>query len=562
MQKSVITFVSLKTTLSNMKHFKAIGLYSAIVLCIFLCSCNSADKNALPIPKDAAFVMHINTKSLTSKLSWEDIKKSNWYNMADRPEAGVVKDLLQNPDTAGIDTKEDLAFFMKKLSKNQAFMAFTGRLKNAAAFEAFNKKAAGGDATVAKDGDISSIKLQERALVSWSGDKFIYVMDAATPSMGDFNMPQTDSLSLDDTANNYRMLPPPAGDLKGYARNLFNLKGDSLLVTDDRYTSLLKTDGDVHVWTNAESAMGQDMPGGGMLGMLKLDKYFKGAVGATTLSFDNGKISIRSKGYYNKDMASVLKKYEGDNLNSSFVERLPSDNVVAVMAMNYKPEGLKEFLKLGGLDGLVNGFFGEAGLSLDDFIKANKGDLVLALTDFQMKEYTVNLGGGSEPFKGTKPDVNILFVTSIGDKASFDKLVEAGKKIGGEMKADSMVSYAMNKDVFVIGNNKQAVDQYVAGGKKNFPFLSKINSHPIGVYVDLQKVIAAYNTQPSADSSKAAITAASLAMWQDVVATGGEFKDGGMVQDLEINLVDKNTNSLKQLSAYADKLAVLNKRGF
>lgn len=545
-----------------MKHFKAIGLYSAIAFCIFLCSCSSADKNALPIPKDAAFVMHINTKSLTSKLSWEEIKKSNWYNMAnDRPEAGIMKDIMQNPDTAGIDTKEDLAVFMKKLSKNQAFAAFTGRLKNVAAFEAFNKKAAGGTATVQKDGEISSLKIEERALVSWMGDKFIYVMDAATPSMSDFNMPQADSLTMDDTANNYRMLPPPPGDLKGYARNMLNLKGDSLLVTDDRYTSLLKTDGDLHIWTNAEYAMGQDLPIG-MLSMLKLDKYLKGAVGATTVSFDNGKISVHSKGYYNSEMASLLKKYEGDNLNTGFVERLPSDNVVAVMAMNYKPEGLKEFLKLGGLDGLVNGFFGEAGLTLDDFIKANKGDLVFALTDFQMKEYTVDMGEGAEPFKGTKPDVNILFVTSIGDKASFDKLIEVGKKLGGEMKADSIVSYAMNKDVFVIGNNKPAVDQYIAGGKKNFPFVSKINGHPIGVYVDLQKVIAAYNTQPSADSSKAAITAASLAMWQDVVATGGEFKDGGMVQDFEINLVDKNTNSLKQLSAYADKLSVLNKRGF
>lgn len=544
-----------------MKQFKAIGLFSAVALCIFLCSCGSADKNALPVPKDAAFVLHINTKSLSSKLSWEEIKNSNWYNMGNRPETGVMKDLLQNPDTAGVDTNEPLAFFMKKAGTSQSFMAFTGRLKNAAAFEAFNKKAAGGNAAVAKDGDISSINIEERSLVSWKGDKFIYVIDAATPSMADFNMPQADSSGNIDTASDYRMLPNPPADLKGYARNLFNLKGDSLLVTDDRYSDLIKSDGDVHLWTNAESAMGQDMPGG-MLAMLKLDRYFKGAVGATTINFENGKISVKSKGYYNSEMASLLKKYEADKLNSSFVERLPTDNVVAVMAMNYKPEGLKEFLKLGGLDGIINGFFGEVGLTLDDFIKANKGDLVLALTDFQMKEYTVNLGEGSEPFKGTKPDVNILFVSSIGDKASFDKLVEAGKKVGGQMKTDTMVSYAMNKDVFVIGNNKMAVDQYVAGGKKNFPFLSKINDHPIGMYIDLQKVIAAYGTTPSTDSSKAAITAASLAMWQDVVGTGGEFKDGGMVQNLEINLVDKNTNSLKQLNQYADKMAVLNKRGF
>lgn len=550
-----------KTTLRYMKQFKAIGLFSAIALSIFLSGCSSVDKNALPIPKDAAFVMHINTKSLTSKLSWEEIRQSNWYNMADRPETGPMKDVLQNPDTAGIDTKEDLAFFMRRMGKNQAFMAFTGRLKDAAAFEAFNKRAAGGNAAVVKEGEVSSISLQDRALVSWSGNKFIYVMDAATPSMADFNMPQTDSLSTEDTTSSYRMLPPPAGDLKGYARNLFNLKGDSLLVSDDRYKAMLKSDGDMHIWTNAESSMGQDiMPG--MLGMLKLDKYFKGAVGATTVSFDNGKISVRSKGFYNSEMAALLKKYEGDKLNEGFVERLPSDNVIAVMAMNYKPEGLKEFLKLGGLDGLVNGFLSEAGITLDDFIKANKGDLVLAVSDFRIKEYTINLGEGTEPFKSTKPDMDVIFVSSIGEKAAFDKLVEVGKKFGGQMRTDTSIFYNMNKDVFAIGSNKQSVDQYVAGGKKNFPFLSKINGHPIGLYVDLQKFITAYNTIPSTDSTKAAVAAASLAMWQDVVATGGEFKDGGMVQNMEINLVDKNTNSLKQMSQYADKLAVLNKKGF
>jgi hypothetical protein len=544
-----------------MKHFKASGLYGAIALCIFLCSCSSADKNALPVPKDAAIVMHINTKSLSSKLSWEDIKKTNWYNMSDRPEAGVFKDVLQNPDTAGIDTKEPLAFFMRRASKSQSYMAFTGRLKDAAAFEAFNKKASEGKGTVSKDGDISNMDLGERALVSWTADKFIYIIDAATPTMADFNMPQSDSLSLGDTADSYRMLPPPPADLKGYAKNLFNLKGDSLLVTDDRYNDLVKSDGDVHLWTNAENSMGQDMPAG-MLSMLKLDKYFKGAVSATTLNFENGKISVRSKGFYNKEMTDLMKKYEGSNLNTNFVERLPSDNVVAVMAMNYKPEGLKEFLKLGGLDGLVNGFLGEVGITLDDFIKANKGDVVLALTDFQMKEYTVDLGAGTEPFKGTTPDVNIIFVSSIGEKAAFDKLIEVGKKVGSQMKTDTSVFYAMNQELFAIGNNKQSVDQYIAGGKKNFPFVSKINNHPIGLYIDLQKVISAYNTTPSTDSAKAAIASASLAMWQDVVATGGEFKDGGMVQDLEITLVDKNTNSLKQLSAYADKLSVLNKKGF
>jgi hypothetical protein len=44
-------------------------------------------------------------------------------------------------------------------------------------------------------------------------------------------------------------------------------------------------------------------------------------------------------------------------------------------------------------------------------------------------------------------------------------------------------------------------------------------------------------------------------MWQDVTVTGGDFKDKSSEGQFEINLVDKNTNSLKQLNQYIDKVS-------
>ena len=48
---------------------------------------------------------------------------------------------------------------------------------------------------------------------------------------------------------------------------------------------------------------------------------------------------------------------------------------------------------------------------------------------------------------------------------------------------------------------------------------------------------------------------ASLAMWQDIIITGGQYKDGALSGEAEINLVNKNVNSLKQLSAYFDQMS-------
>ena len=117
----------------------------------------------------------------------------------------------------------------------------------------------------------------------------------------------------------------------------------------------------------------------------------------------------------------------------------------------------------------------------------------------------------------------------------------------------------MNNDLFVMGTSQQLVDDYLKGGNKSFAFTSKIKGHPFGMYVDLQKIMA--RTMRVKDSTDRTSYDASLAMWEDVVITGGEFTDGGVEQHLEINLVDKNTNSLKQLNQYADKMHTP-KKGF
>ncbi|MEI9958148.1 MAG: hypothetical protein WDM90_17995 [Ferruginibacter sp.] len=38
---------------------------------------------------------------------------------------------------------------------------------------------------------------------------------------------------------------------------------------------------------------------------------------------------------------------------------------------------------------------------------------------------------------------------------------------------------------------------------------------------------------------------------------GGNYEDGGLTQHIEINLMDKNTNSLKQLNQYLGLMAQL-----
>jgi hypothetical protein len=60
-----------------------------------------------------------------------------------------------------------------------------------------------------------------------------------------------------------------------------------------------------------------------------------------------------------------------------------------------------------------------------------------------------------------------------------------------------------------------------------------------------------FRAEAGKDSLALAALDASLKVWDNILLSGGEFKDGGVTQHVEINLVEKSVNSLKQLNQYA-----------
>ena len=88
------------------------------VITILIASCGKqGGKSGLLVPKDAALVIHINSASLSSKLSWNEIKATAWFKkMHEQSESGdsLAQQLLDDPSRSGIDTKKDFVMFMKK----------------------------------------------------------------------------------------------------------------------------------------------------------------------------------------------------------------------------------------------------------------------------------------------------------------------------------------------------------------------------------------------------------------------------------------------------------------
>jgi hypothetical protein len=151
---------------------------------------------------------------------------------------------------------------------------------------------------------------------------------------------------------------------------------------------------------------------------------------------------------------------------------------------------------------------------------------------------------------------------SINDKPAFDKLVGIAKaKVPPMPESGPKISYTLNDKWFAAGNSEEQVNKFVAGGANNKqPFVGKLAGHPMGFYVDLQKILKAVAPTATDSSSKVALTE-SLKVWEDMLMTGGELTDGSINGHFEINFVDKSTNSLKQLNQYIDKMAAAKKIG-
>ena len=544
-----------KLKLNNMKSFSKLFITFCATAFLFS-SCSKQNEAGRMVPKDAMFVFQVNTKSLKTKLTWDDIKQTSWYikAMSDSSAKPWMKKILDDPGNSGMDMDEGLMFFVEKnaLSPNGIF-GMEGSIKNESDFSQFNKNL-DSTGTIKTDGGINMLSLKGEGIVGWDSKHFAYVFDASEAQS------KINSMNpMGNQGNNMAPLVDKNEAMSAAVKNLFNLKSDESLSKNEKFADLLKEPGDMHAWINTEEIM-KGSSSLGMLGMLKLDVFFKDNIGTYTVNFDNGKIDITHKGYAGKELLDFMNKYKGGSINTGMIKSIPSQNIFGLLALNFQPEGVRELIKLIGLDGMVNSYSDKIGFTLNDFVKANKGDLVLAASDFAMNANADNNKKDEEnSVISSRPDLNILFSVSIGDKASFQKLLDAGKQMGGAMRgSDSSIHFGQNDRFFAISNRQQFLNDYLAGNANNkFDFLDKLSGHPIGMYIDIHKILTEINNSKQMSGDASTIMNESLKLWNNVYVTSGDIKDGAIVGNTEINFMDQNTNSLKQLNHYFDQLSTI-----
>ncbi|MCD2423902.1 DUF4836 family protein [Niabella pedocola] len=535
--------------MTNVKN-KGLLILSFCLALIFT-ACNKGGKTGLLIPNDAGMVFHVDLASLSSKLTWAEIKQTSWFTAAlNQTSDSLGKQLLNDPETSGIDPKGSLVFFLKRNSSN-GYVAFEGNLKDAAKFAKVIEDGGKGKVKVEKDGEYSFVKSpdNDNAVVYFNDKRFIAVIDASGVSKG---FPGSRS-SFGGSVEKY-----PVDSLKLFAKNTFQLKGSALLDSDKRFAELIGDKADMHFWVNSGNLYSG--LAGGVMAMMKFNALLDGAITAGKANFDNGKITADMKNYYGKEMTELLKKNSGSNITDETISHLPEQDVLAAFSMSYAPSYIKDLIKLLGFDGIANAGLAQLGISIDDFTKANGGTQSFALTNVTVtaKPTAVTLDNGETiPYEKDDTKFDFVFGSSVGDKTSFQKLIDAFRKtIDKEMPVkDSALERIKNKLTdkwFAIGGSDAEVDAFLTGGKKP-AYAQSFTGHSMGGYVNLQKIFNTVIANSKKDSTYKKNLEVSANFWK-TVTMHSDIKGGEVSSKVEVNLADGTTNALKQLNKYVDQM--------
>ena len=159
----------------------------SLLLSILFVSCKQGGKTGLLVPKDAGFVLHINSKSLSSKLPWEEIRQSEWFQEAGKMEKdSLAQKLMNDPASSGVKLDEDMVLFMAK-HNNRGYISFIGGISDAAAFEKTLQNGSKGELQMDLKGDLKfAYEGAGSGMIGWNDKHFIVLshMPYNGPSRG------------------------------------------------------------------------------------------------------------------------------------------------------------------------------------------------------------------------------------------------------------------------------------------------------------------------------------------------------------------------------------------
>lgn len=523
------------------------------ITAFLITSCSKkAPKEAKFIPKDATFVMAVDPGLLQSKLDKGNVnldsavKKIFGSNTLD----STAKQKFAQLKDAGIDFSEKFFLFITQKGNTNTGQATTinviGTLKDSAKLLSFiQKQNEFKSEEVVKEKNYTYMKFGDNALLSWTDKNFIatfYIYNEGFNKHVDTvmhtNQPPTFNKS---------------DELKKAVNTYYTQSETESLASVKEFTGMFKEKADGYAYSTTNSTLNamSMMP----IQLPKLDELLRDNYSTSTFNFEDGKVVTKSNFYPNKLVSAILKKYTGPTVNISMIENYPSQNINGLMMVSFNPEIFGGILKQLEVESIADAFLQKMNISSADLYKCLKGDIAFVFSDFSL----------SKPGEGNmsgipKPAGKFIFNATIGDKASYlklmDKAVEAGFIIkengaykGGAIMQSLGLFLHTDTSNIVLSSDSVTYQQYAAKTSKatiSSEVLNRIKGKSTAFYLDIDKLMNGVGGYMDNESMKPSYNFIK-STFKDAIGITENFDGTKIYGEFEVRMKDEKQNSLVSL---------------
>ena len=533
-----------------MRKFFLQAIY-VIVIASVITSCSSkGPKEAVLIPKDAVFVSAMDAGSLQDKLKVLNINVDSIIDKVFENDSAKAKhkQLVKDFKECGIDWNAKFFVFAtnKKLSDNMQGMSVNliTPLKDSAKLLAFIRKADElKDRKVIHEKKYSYLQLNNSSIISWTDKNIIATY---------YHYTETKSWKMDSVMHTGQPSIDKVDELKRQVNTYYTQAETESLASLQIFTDLFKEKADAYAFSTTNSSLSalSAMP----FQIPKLTELLQDNYSTSTFSFDEGKITAKANFFPNKTLSAIFKKYTGATVNTSMIENYPSQNINGLMLLSFNPEIFDGIMKELDVDALVNGYLEKANITTADLYKCLKGDIAVAVSDLNLDNFRENKTDSKAPY------MKMVFNAAIGDRASFNKIMDKAAESGFVVKEKNTYKSSSLMQVFgiymhvddknmIVASDSLTYAQYVSKSSKaniSADVMSQIKGKSAAMYVNIETVIESFKTNKMSAGDSSTFTNAK-ATFKDMIATSSNYDGSKIASEMSLRLKNEKQNSLVTL---------------
>ena len=522
-----------------LKPFVILPFSFLVTLAVF--SQTSAVLNYLP--GDSKTILKINSASLRQKMKWEDLVKYKMFEDFLKEVLESGKEFIKNPEHTGIDLSQGFYVVIPANTNNKkAEPVLYGVPKDTSQFASMVKKLFPGKKAVKIGG--GKVLIDSGKALAWNHQIFIITGS----SVKDEPSNQTAKAKAAAQATKTKQLSEKCKMLLNKRQAPFSNK---------YFSSLLKEDGDVYLWTN-NTLQPQEQKKGqapAVLGMLNKNLMRSANYTAGVIKFETGKVNMQMKRYMPASLDSIYSNYPLGNINTDLLKKLPAGHPVFLYSFRFSPAMVNEIFRKAGADNLVDSL-SKGNLKKDDILAALKGDAMLAVikaSDVSEEDSVTSKLNG----------IQVFVAGSINDKEKFKNLVERlkTKKDSGDNPVRKIPKPFIfsNDSIFVLSISEMAAQKFLSSPGNNSEIenlFQPYKNYPGAAILDLKTIFgfAGQLMLKRKSPEEAQQSMEILGMFDKLIVYSGQHTDNYTPGTMELLLVNKDENSLKQFLNLLDLL--------